>query len=253
MITFTGVHVLNSFECSSTSLHVVADNKLVSFDVLSLGTSLVRSPKWLVASSCVDQLDLFYLGESAGGTSSHGSAQDVFGSAIPVTEGPFRTVGSGHTQFVLENLGIIRAVTMFDDECIAVLCHTDSVFRVLVLRVSELDVLVRRSSTRSKKAWHGRSKADYNVDSDDNEDDDNEDNSDTHGKVDVGQLAKSHRASHLRDVRLIYWLGHTFLAVYGSLVKLLDEDLRVLRVWALDARVECLKEIRTSRQSEVWC
>lgn len=252
VITFEDVFLLNNFECSSADLHVIADNKLVSFGVSHSQTSLVRAANWLATSSSVGQLDLFHLAGVVNTGTGH-STQDFLSSTIPGANHALQAINlrQSPTQFVLENLGIIKTMTIFKEEYLAVLCRTDIIFRVVVLRMSELEALVRRNLRRSgnpKTLWQDQSKIGYEGQSDDEQDH----SSATHNMIDVAQLAKSHRGTRLRDVRNIYWLGHTFLAVYGTLIELLDGDLKVLRVWTLDADVACLKELSASLKCEVW-
>ena len=251
LITFSDVFLLNNFDISSNSLDVIADNKLITFSVLKPKVDLIYSKNWVIKSSSISQLEFFNISKMVESKSSSTLQNDLFGSSFGQLNDLLKGSCSNtnlHNHYSLENLGIIKSISIYNDENIAILCRTDKSFRVLVLRLSEIDHLItqnRKLLSKQKNEW-------LNNDEYDNSDEDSDEESEMNNKkIDLYQLIKYYKGNELRDIKRILSLGDSFLAIYGKVVKLLDENLKVLKTWIMHSSVECIKELITHPGAEV--
>jgi hypothetical protein len=254
LITFSDVFLLNNFTYTKTTLDVIAENKLLSFSVSRPKLCLIYSDNWIIKSSSINQLEFFNLSHMKDSKSYSGFLKnDILKSSLGQLNGLLKTAStlsesSKNHHYVLENLGIIKNISIYQDEYISVLCRTDKTFRVLVLRLSDINQMIHQNlKSISKKNNEWMENDEY-----DNSDEDSEVDSDiSNKKVDFYQLIKFFKGNELRDVQNIYCLGETFLAIYGKVIKLLDENMKVIKTWMMESTVNCVKELIMHPGSEV--
>lgn len=249
LVTFEGVFLLNNFHLSPNSLDVIADNRLVSFAMSTRPSSLLFAKNWLIQTDPLGEVELVNVSRPEDANSKTSDSRGPFQLSNMATDDPLAKSTLGESsRFVLENLGLVISTTLFDRDAVAILCRTDRTFRVLVFKLSQVDRLLAKQAKKAKKGvWGEPEKSVFSEDSDDEDVSGSRESK----EVNLNQLISQYKGGQLKDVRQIFWLGSSFVAVYGKVVKLLDQNLMPQKSWGLEAEVQCLKEIVTTPGREV--
>ena len=254
LITFSDVFLLNNFDISASSLDVIAENKLISFCVSETPESLIFSGNWIIKSNSLSRVELFNVSKSLEVDSSCllEKAELMQHSLFQLNDLFKKEEADQKQKFVLENLGLVVSTSLYNRNLLCILFRTDKIFKVLVLNLNELEDLINKKQktfSKSKKILANEFKNGFLENSD--EETEEENLMETNKEVEVEKIAKYFKGGELRDVSHILSLGNSFLGVYGKVVKLLDENLKVQRVWLFESQVECLKEIVVASGREV--